>query len=390
MTIDFDEIIDLRNTHSQKWDNMKACGVEAPDALSMWVADMDFRPPQSVQDALQAELDRGVYGYYGQDASVRNAICTWMATRHGWPVRPEWLSFSHGVVAGLGITMEAFSDVGDGIIIFTPVYHAFARQIKAKGRRVVESPLVLEDAAYRMDLDALAQSLSGDEKMVIFCSPHNPGGKLWSAEEINALAEFCVERDLILVSDEIHMDLVYPGHTHLPTATTAPQVSTHLITLTAASKGFNIAGAETSFIIVEDEKLRARVMAAQSSFGGGPNRFGLVMIEAAFKGGADWSDAVTGYIAENFRIFKEGVDAIPGLSVMDMKSTYLAWVDFADTGMAAEEFNRRVANDARIAANRGPSFGTGGENYLRFNIATRRALVEEAVARLTTAFGDLQ
>lgn len=390
MPIDFDEVIEFKNTHSQKWDNMAVCDVDAEDGLSMWVADMDFRPPQSVQNALQAELDRGVYGYYGQDASLRSAICAWMEKRHGWKVSPDWISFSHGVVAGLSIVMEAFSDIGDEIIIFTPVYHAFARKIAAKGRKVVESPLELVDGAYRMNLDALAASLSGKEKMIFFCSPHNPGGKLWSSEEINALAKFCETHDLLLISDEIHMDLTFPGHRHLPTATTAPDIKPRLITLSAASKGFNIAGAETSFIIVEDEKLRAKIMAAQASFGGSPNRFGMVMMEAAFTGGDEWLDAVRAYIAENFHIFKKGVDAIPGLSVMDMPSTYLVWVDFSGTGMVQNEFANRVAKDARIAVNKGTVFGAGGETYLRFNVATRRAIVEQSVSRLEKAFGDLQ
>jgi cystathionine beta-lyase len=293
-------------------------------------------------------------------------------------------------VAGLGIVFEAFTDPGDGIIIFTPVYHAFARKIEAKGRRVVESQLNLSDGRYEMNLDALADQLNGSEKMVIFCSPHNPGGRLWDVNEIKALVRFCKNHDLLLISDEIHMDLVFPGFKHLPTAVAAPEATPLLITLSAASKGFNIAGAETSFIAVEDGTLRAKIAAAQASFGGSPNRFGMLMMEAAFSHGQDWSDEVCAYLSENFRIFKEGVDAIPGLSVMDMESTYLVWVDFSGTGMARKEFSGRVAKDARLAVNQGPSFGTGGEDYLRFNIAMRRALVVEAVERLAAAFGDLQ
>jgi len=351
---------------------------------------MDFRPPQAVTDVLQEEINRGVLGYYGKDESLRQSICAWMETRHGWAVQPNWISFSHGVVAGLGIVFEAFTNPGDGIIVFTPVYHAFARKITAKGRKVVESELTMADGRYEMDLDALEAQLDGSEKMVIFCTPHNPGGRLWDKSEINALVDFCEAHDLLLISDEIHMDLVFPGSKHIPTAIAAPQSTPLLITLTAASKGFNIAGAETSFIVAEDPALQAKIMTAQSSFGGSPNRFGMLMMEAAFSGGHDWSDDVCAYLAENFRIFKEGVDAIPGLHVMDMDSTYLAWVDFAGTGMERLEFTDRVAKDARIAVNQGPSFGTGGDSYLRFNFATRRAVVEEAVERLATAFGDLQ
>ena len=390
MSTNFDEKIILKDTHSMKWDNMKACGVGADDGLAMWVADMDFKPPQAVTDALQAEIDRGVFGYYTNDATLRASVCNWMETRHGWSFAPSALSWSHGVVAGLGIVFDAFTKPGDGIILFTPVYHAFARKIQAKGRKVVESHLTLTDGRYDMDLETLEASLDGSEKMVIFCSPHNPGGRLWSKAEIKELADFCTKHDLLLISDEIHMDLVFEGSKHIPTAVAAPEVKNRLVTLSAASKGFNIAGAETSFIIAEDDKLQATILKAQAAFGGGPNRFGMVMMEAALKEGADWSDAACAYIAENFRIFRDGVNAIPGLNAMDMESTYLAWVDFSGTGMEREEFTSRVAKDARIAANAGPAFGSGGDSFMRFNIATRRDIVEESVKRLAEAFGDLQ
>lgn len=391
MTTDFDQEIDIRNCHSAKWDMAAAAtGAEGEDIIPMWVADMDFRPPQAVTDVLQGELDRGILGYYGDDSTLRSAIVDWYARRHDWVVRPEWISFSHGVVAGLGIVLEAFTQKGDGVILFTPVYHAFARKVEAKGRKVVESLLTLNDGRFEMDLDALAASLTGDERMVIFCSPHNPGGTLWRADEIEALAAFCDTHDLILVSDEIHMDLTFPGAKHLVTATVAPAVAPRLVTLSSAAKTFNLAGGETSFIIVGDPDLRRQLAAASASFGGSPNRFGMLMMEAAFTEGHDWLAAVQDYIAENFRIFRDGVNAIPGLSVMDMQSTYLVWVDFSGTGMEREEFSNRVLKGARIAANHGPSFGTGGEACMRFNVATRRALVEDAVARLGAAFSDLQ
>ena len=391
MSFDFDTPVQLKNTHSAKYDAAGiATGATADDTIPMWVADMDFRAPQAVLDVLQGEIDRGVLGYYTNDASLRSAICDWMSSRHGWQAQPEWIYFSHGVIAGLGIAIEAYTEKGDGIILFTPVYHAFSRTIQAKERTVVESIMPIVDGAYQMDLNALQAQLTGKEKMLIFCSPHNPGGKLWSAGEINALADFCLKNDLILVSDEIHMDLTFPGHTHLNTAVTAPQVTPNLVTITAASKGFNIAGAETSFNIVEDAKLRERYAHAHRAFSGSNNRFGMLMIEAALTEGREWLDHCTQYLAENFAIFRDGVNDIPGLSVMDMPSTYLAWVDFSGTGMTREEYTKRVAKDARIAANDGPAFGSGGETHMRFNVATTRANVEEAVKRLQAAFSDLQ
>jgi len=391
MGFDFDRVIPLKGTHSQKFDSIGArTGCTAEDGLPMWVADMDFRPPEAVIDVLQAEIDRGVFGYFGGDGTTRAAIVDWLDRRHGWRIEPGWIGFTAGVVNGLGVAIEAFSDPGDGIVVFTPVYHAFMTKIRAKGRAVVESPMVTRGGRYEMDLDALAAALTGREKMVFFCSPHNPAGRLWSAEEIQALAEFCLAHDLILISDEIHMDLTFPGQTHLPTAVAAPQSLPKLVVMTAASKGFNIAGGETAFVVTPDEALRARMTRAMASHAGPPNRFGMLMLEACFTHGADWSAAVRAYLAQNFTLFRDGVNAIPGLSVMDMPATYLAWVDFAGTGMERVEFSRRVAEDARIGANPGPSFGAGGESFLRFNIATQRARVAQAVARLAAAFGDLQ
>lgn len=391
MTIDFDTPIPLRGTHSQKYDGMaRFCGVDAPDALSMWVADMDFRPPEAVTQALQAELDRGVYGYFGDDSTTRKAVCDWMSTQHGWSFAPEDILFTGGVIAGLSVTLEAFTDPGDEVILFTPVYHAFARKVAARGRKVHESFLRLEDGAYVMDLDLLQSQLTDRHKMVIFCSPHNPGGKLWSAAEIQDLAAFCLKNDLILVSDEIHMDLTFPGEKHLVSAVAATDVTPNLVTLTAASKGFNLAGGETAVIIATDPSIKARLLPAYASVGGSPNRFGMLMTEAAFTHGHEWSKAVRQYVADNFALFRDGLNAIPGVSVMDMPSTYLAWVDFAGTGMDAAEIENRVAKQARIAVNAGPSFGSGGETFKRFNLAMPRALVKEAVDRMQAAFADLQ
>lgn len=391
MSFNFDEELEIAGHHSAKWDHAAAAtGAVGDDILPMWVADMDFRPPAAIADMLRDEAARGFLGYYGNDAPLRGAICNWLATRHGWEIEPDWISFSHGVVAGLGIALEAFTKPGDGVIIFTPVYHAFARIISAKERAVVESPLTLADGRYEMDLDALEASLTGRERMLVFCSPHNPGGRIWSPDEIRALAAFCARHDLILISDEIHMDLTFPGTKHHMTACAAPESTPRLITLSSAAKAFNIAGGETSFLVIEDAALRARMAKAQSAFGGSPNRFGMRMMEAAFTHGADWLAAVQGYIAENAALFQTELDKIPGIKVMEMHSTYLAWVDFSGTGMSRDEIEERVLRGARIAANHGPSFGTGGEFFMRFNLATPRARVLEATRRLQTAFADLQ
>jgi cystathionine beta-lyase len=388
----FDEIIDRRGTHCVKWDMMeKLYGVSPDEGIAMWVADMEFRPPPCVSAAVQAMVDHGIYGYFGDDSKYRDAIRWWMKERHGWEVDPAWIFSTHGLVNGTGLCVDTWTRPGEAVVLFTPVYHAFARVIRAAGREVRELPLALVDGRYEMDLDAYEGMLTGNERMAILCSPHNPGGRVWSREELRALAEFCKRHDLILVSDEIHHDLVFPGHRHVPMTLAAPEILDRLVMMTATTKTSNIAGSHIGNVIIPDPKLRAAFEARMMGLGISPNSFGLFMATAAYSPeGAAWVDALMPYLDGNRRLFDEGVNGIPGLRSMPLEATYLAWVDFAGTGMAAEEFTRRVERDAKIAVNHGPSFGQGGESFLRFNIAAPRAVVEDAVARLRAAFADLQ
>jgi len=390
--MNFDEIIDRRGTHSAKWDVMQPLfGVSPDDGISMWVADMDFRPPQVVQDALQKMFDLGVYGYFGGDGDYLNAIRWWMKNRHDWEVDPTHVFTTHGLVNGTGLCVQAFTDPGDGVVLFTPVYHAFARVIRAAGRTVVECPLVEVDGRMEMDFAAYDAQLDGSEKMVILCSPHNPGGQVWTPEELRGVADFAVRHDLVLVSDEIHHDLVMPGHKHTVMPLAAPDIADRLVMMTASTKTFNIAGSHIGNVIIADPTLRAKFATVMNSLGISPNSFGMEMVTAAYSPeGAVWVDALIEYIDGNRRILEEGLAAIPGTTVIPLQSTYLVWADFANTGMDASEIRRRVEEDARIAANHGETFGKGGESFLRFNVATPRSRVVEAVTRLKAAFGDLQ
>lgn len=391
MTYDFDRIIDRVGTHSVKWDKMEALyGVSPDDGLPMWVADMDFAAAPPIQTALDRMREIGVYGYYGNDEGYLAAIAWWMETRHGWTVDPAAVFTTHGLVNGTAMCLDAFTAPGDGVVLMTPVYHAFHRVIRAAGREVVECELARVDGRYEMDFDAWDARMSGRETMLILCSPHNPGGRVWTREELEGVAAFARRHDLILVSDEIHHDLVYPGATHLPMAR-IEGVADRLVMMTAASKTFNIAGSHVGNVIIHDPRLRARFAARMGALGLSPNAFGLIMAEAAYSPeGAAWTDALLSYLDGNRKLLDAGLNAIPGLKSMDMQATYLAWVDFSDTGMAATEYTRRVQEDARIAANHGSTFGSGGEHFLRFNFATPRARIVEAVERMHAAFADLQ
>jgi cystathionine beta-lyase len=393
MQIDFDEIIDRHGTHSMKWDRMEALyGVPAADGLAMWVADMDFRPPACVTEAVRRMADHGIYGYFGDDTAYLEAIRWWLSERHGWDVAPEWILTTHGLVNGTGMCVETWTAPGDGVVLFTPVYHAFAKVIRAAGREVVECEMPIEDGRYVLDVAAWDAQMTGRERMVILCSPHNPGGRVWSAEELRAVADFAARHDLILVSDEIHQDLVYPGAPrHVPMPVAAPEALDRMVVMNATTKTFNIAGAHLGNVIVPDERLRADLAQRMLALGISPNSFGLHMATAAYSPeGAEWVDALMAYLDGNRQVFDATVAEIPGLASMPLEATYLAWVDFSGTGMPREDFTARVEQGARIAANHGPTFGTGGESWLRFNLAMPRARVEEAAARLADAFSDLQ
>ncbi|MEM6305287.1 MAG: MalY/PatB family protein [Pseudomonadota bacterium] len=387
----FDEIIDRRGTHCAKWDKMEALyGVPRDTGIAMWVADMDFRPPQVVQDAVQAMRDHGVYGYFGDDSKYLAAIQWWMETRHGWQVERDWIFTTHGLVNGTAMCVDAFTAPGDGVVLFTPVYHAFAKVINAAGRRVVECEMPIFEGRYQMDFESWDAQMDGSEKMLILCSPHNPGGRVWTRQELQGVADFAKRHDLILVSDEIHHDLVMPGHTHTPMSK-IPGITDRLVMMTATTKTFNIAGSHSGNVIIEDPDLRARFGARMLALGLSPNSFGLFMATAAYsEEGAAWVDDLVRYLDGNRQTFDAAVNAIPGLKSMALEATYLAWVDFEGTGMDPAEFTRRVEKDACIAVNHGPTFGKGGDSFLRFNIATPRAQVEEACTRLAAAFSDLQ
>src|SRR3954469_20986030 len=241
---DFDRVIDRRGTHASKWDMMaKLSGITAADGIPMWVADMDFAAPPGVTEALSAAVTRGVHGYYADTGSWAAALAEWMARRHGLTIDPAWVTPTPGIVSGLGLILQAVSEPGDEVVVFPPAYHAFRKIILANERRILDAQLVETGARYAMDLDALRGKLTPRTRAVFLCSPHNPGETVWSAQELRALAHLCAERDLILVSDEIHCDLVFAGSKHIPTMAAAPHIADRLITCVAATKTFNLAGA---------------------------------------------------------------------------------------------------------------------------------------------------
>ena len=316
---DFDRVIERRNTHAAKWDNIaRLSGIEAPDAIAMWVADMDFAAPPGVTAALTAEIERATHGYYADTGSWAATLADWMARRHGLQVDPGWVSPTPGIVSGLGLILQAVSAPGDDVVVFPPAYHAFRKIILANDRRILDAQLTETQGRYAMDLDALRAKLSPRTKAVFLCSPHNPGGTVWSVQELRALAAFCAEHGLILVSDEIHCDLVFDGGKHTPTMTAAPEIADSLITCVAATKTFNLAGAHVGACIISNPELKRRLDARiQASGLGSYNSFGMIATEAAWRTGEAWLDALLPYLARSRDLFHARIEAaVPGARAM--------------------------------------------------------------------------
>ncbi|MEP2782922.1 MAG: PatB family C-S lyase [Pseudoruegeria sp.] len=388
----FDTVIDRRGTNSAKWDGMEAAfGVPPENGLAMWIADMDFAAPEFLQSALRKQIDIANYGYFSGMPAYYDAVANWMETRHGWKADPEWMFTTFGLGHGIAMTIQCFTDVTDHIAVFSPVYHEFGVKVKKTRRTLTELPLVQRDGLYEMDFAAYEGLMTGKERMILVSSPHNPAGRVWTQQELTDLAAFCIKHDLLIVSDEIHHDLVFPGHKHIPMPIAAPEIKDRLIMTTSGSKTFNIAGARTGCVSIPDSELRKAFAAFHRSFDISPNLFGVLLTKAAYSDdGAQWVDELCAYLAANAALLTEGLAAIPGIAPMPMQSTYLSWVDFAGTGMDRAEIHSRIYKSAEIAATPGHTLGIGGESFMRFNIGTPRVNVQEAVDRLQTAFSDLQ
>lgn len=388
----FDDPIDRRGTRSSKWDKMDALfGVSADDGLAMWTADSDYPTAPCVIEALRRAADFGVFGYTWEYPEYLAAVQWWMQNRHGWDIETDWVLTSQGLGNAIALCLDVWSAPGDGAVIFSPIYHEFASKIEKTGRKVVECPLVRDGDTYALDLDDAQSRLTGSEKLLIWCSPQNPSGRIWTGDELRAVAEFAERNGLILICDEVHHDLIMPGNSFVPMDLASPGTRARTVYLTAPSKTFNIAGQRTGNMIIPDPDLRAAMRKRLSTLDYYPGTLGLRMIEAAYSPeGADWVDAQMQHLDKNRRLFDDTIASIPGLWSMPLQATYLGWVDFSGTGMDDAEIERRLRESARIATSPGPGFGTGGSQFQRFNLATQRYRVEDACNRLREAFSDLQ
>jgi cystathionine beta-lyase len=387
MIVNFDKYIDNRDVNLSKFDGLRSLyNADQNTCISMWVADMDFNPPKSVITALEKEVSHGVFGYYGSNKSFIQAIQKWMSIRHDWDIQPEWCSIVHGVNSGIGIGLRAFSEPKDEVLLFSPIYYSFFNTIKNNGRIAKEIPLKIDGEQFEIDFNILDSSLSGKEKILIFCSPHNPGGKIWSKKTLRLLADFCKKNKIIIFMDEIHHDLTYSDRSHTTFLKAAPEAEAISLIFTAATKTFNIAGCHTGTTIIPNAKLRSIYDREHAAFGKTPNRFGMIMTEAAYREGEEWLEQLMRYLEINKNIFLNTFKSTNNINVLDLESTYLAWVDFNDLEISETDLKNMLVKDAGIAPSFGSGFGKSSEKFARFNIACRREILELAMERFAKTF----
>jgi cystathionine beta-lyase len=390
MTYNFDEEVNREGTNCIKYDLRKEV-FGRRDLLPLWVADMDFRTPDFIMKALQERLDHEILGYSYRPDSYYEAIAGWMQERHGWSVQREWISFSPGVVAGLTLAIESFSDPGDEVILQPPVYSPFFDSVRMTGRKLVENPLKRINGRYHFDLDDLKQKVSGKTKLLLLCNPQNPGGMVWSADELAAVADVCMAHKILMISDEIHSDLIFEGCKHVPLATVSEDAARNCVVCMAPSKTFNMAGLSTSFVVIPDKHLFSRyertLKIPHLHMG---NLFGTVALEAAYRHGTEWLEQLMGYLRQNYLFLEAWLkENVPGVVPMRPEGTFLVWLDFSSFGLPDDQINQKLV-DAGVGLNKGVQFGTQGTGYMRMNIGCTRAMLKEALERIAGAFNQTE
>jgi cystathionine beta-lyase len=386
MAFDFDAIIDRSETWSMKWD-YGARVLGEPGILPMWVADMDFKAPPAVVKALTRRAEHGIYGYPMTPATFWAALISWLEQRQGWPVHKEWLVLAPGVVPSLSFCVRAFTRLGDKVVVQTPVYFPFFSAVEKNGRTLVRNPLRLEASRFRMDFDDLARKVDSRTRMIILCSPHNPVGRVWTREELSRVGEIAAARDLVVVSDEIHGDLVLGGCRHIPFASLSEDLARRTITLLAPSKTFNVAGLTTSLAIIADEGRREAFEAQLESAGFEiGNLFGLAALEAAYAQGGAWLDKLLAYLDGNADIIAPFLaERAPAVEFLRPEGTYLGLLNGRKLGFAPRALHELFWKKGRVLFSEGSIFGEELNGFERINFGCPRAVLREALERIARA-----
>jgi cystathionine beta-lyase len=383
---DFDRLIDRRNTRSYKWDQREKL-FGNPDVLPLWVADMDFLSPPAVKAVLEKRAALGVYGYAIRTDSYVASIVNWFERRHGWKIDPKWITDSPSVVTSLSLAVELLSEPGSQVVLQSPVYYPFYDVIRGNGRVVARNPLILRNGRYEMDYEHLESLFRGGAKLMMLCSPHNPGGRVWEKAELFKLGELCLRYGVTVLADEIHCDLTMPGHKHTPFASLSPELADITLTCLAATKTFNLPGLQTSFVVISNPSVkkifdtRIRTLSLHMA-----NHFAQDAVEAAYTEGEQWLDEVRAYIAGNLSYALDVLATrLPEVKPMRPEGTYLLWVDCRGLGLDVKGLKQLMFEKANVAFSEGSVFGTEGEGWLRINLACPRSILEEALNRFCRA-----
>ena len=391
----FDEIIDRSSTGSMKWEPevlREKFGKGRENILPLWVADMDFKSPSVVRQALEKRLAHQVYGYTILDPDYNKALISWYQKRHQWEIKNNWILTTPGIVPAVNYFIQRFSKPGDKVLIQTPVYYPFAQSILCNGRRILENPLKIQKGHFQMDFEDLEKKVKDPRvKVAVLCSPHNPVGRVWEGSELEQFGKICIKNNVLILADEIHCDLIMPGSKHVSFQGISREFAMNSIAGIAASKTFNLAGLQQSSLIIPNDDLFNEFSIYLETLGigtrGSGTLFGAIATRAAYNGGEPWLEDLLLYLNKNFIYLKTNLEErLPGVKVHDLEGTYLAWADFRPLGFLPEKIIQILEEEAGVALDHGDWFGDNGAGFERFNIACPRSILEKAVLSVVKAF----
>ncbi|AZB44214.1 pyridoxal phosphate-dependent aminotransferase [Bacillus sp. FJAT-42376] len=384
----FDEVIQRQQTNSVKWD-LTAEIFGRSDVLPMWVADMDFKAPPEVLEALNKRIGHGVFGYSSISDKTKNAVMEWSKKRNGWSFEKEAILFSPGVVTALSLAIQTYSAPGEKILLQSPVYTPFFDMVKRNGRIAVNSQLILQNGRYEIDFDDLDEKMGNpDVKLMLLCNPHNPGGRSWKREELIKIGQLAQKHDVLIVSDEIHSDMMLFGNKHVPFASISKEFSDLSITCFAPSKTFNLAGLQASIMVIENDSLRRRMDETLHRLGFFTlNALGSIAMETAYRFGGEWLTELTSYLEKNINYAMKYIqDEIPGIKAIKPDASYLLWLDCRDLHLDDKEIKRLLLHKGKVALEEGTKYGPGGEGFVRLNAGCPLETLKDGLSRIKTAF----
>jgi len=386
----FDEIIPRKNTDSVKYDKLKII-FGTDEVIPMWVADMDFKTPPFIMEAIRNRAKHEILGYSIRSDSFYSSIINWMQIMHQWKVDKDWISFSPGVIPAFTAAVMAFTLPGDKIIIQPPVYHPFFTSVLNTGRQLIHNCLKFENKSYSFDFNDLKKKIDSRTKMIILCNPQNPVGRVWNKEELSELAEICVKNEILIVSDEIHSDLIFKGHKHIPIASISDKIAQNTIATYAPSKTFNLAGLSTSAVIIPNKKHKKTFDNFLNDFHlHGGNIFGNIALEAAYLHGKDWLQEMLNYLEGNITLIRKFSEKhVDKMDLIEPEATYLLWLDFNKLKLSDKDLESFLIKKAKLGLNPGTMFGSGGEGFHRMNIACPRSTIMLALNQLEVALNSL-